>query len=65
VRRTPPGVASRSRPSTCRRTDRSAQVASLIMRSERGVSSLGPRTGSRFRCITPRMAGRVICSHIP
>ena len=40
VRRTPPGVASRSRPSTCRRTDRSAQVASLIMRSERGVSSI-------------------------
>ena len=40
VRRTPPGVAaSRSRSSTCRRTDRSAQVASLIMRSERGVSS--------------------------
>jgi hypothetical protein len=36
VRRTPPGVASRIRPS--RRTDRSAQVASLIMRSERGVS---------------------------
>ena len=40
VRRTPPGIASRSRPSTCRRTDRSAQVASLIMRSERGVSSV-------------------------
>jgi hypothetical protein len=44
VRRTPPGVPSRTRPSTCRRTDRSAQVASLIMRSERGVSSL-PRDG--------------------
>lgn len=44
VRRTPPGVASRSRPSTCRRTDRSAQVASLIMRSERGVLSV-PRDG--------------------
>jgi HMG (high mobility group) box len=44
VRRTPPGVVSRSRPSTCRRTDRSAQVASLIMRSERGVSSV-PRDG--------------------
>jgi len=44
VRRTPPGVASRTRPSTCRRTDRSAQVASLIMRSERGVSSV-PRDG--------------------
>ena len=40
VRRAPPGVAaSRSRSSTYRRTDRSAQVASLIMRSERGVSS--------------------------
>lgn len=44
VRRTPLGVASRSRSSTCRRTDRSAQVASLIMRSERGVSSV-PRDG--------------------
>ena len=40
VRRTPPGAASRSRPSTYRRTDRSAQVASLIMRSERGASSV-------------------------
>jgi hypothetical protein len=40
VRRTPTGIASRSRPSTFRRTDRSAQVASLIMRSERGVSSV-------------------------
>ena len=40
VRRTPPGVSSRSRPSTCRRTDRSAQVASLIMRSERGGFSV-------------------------
>lgn len=40
VRRTPPGVAARSRSSTCRRTDRSAQVASLIMRSERVASSL-------------------------
>lgn len=41
VRRSPPGVAaSRSRSSTYRRTDRSAQVASLIMRSERGVSSV-------------------------
>src|SRR5258708_4300841 len=40
VRRTPPGVTARNRPSTCRRPDRSAQVASLIMRSERGVSSV-------------------------
>ena len=39
MRRTP-GVASRARPSTSRRTDRSAQVASLIMRSERGISSV-------------------------
>jgi len=45
VRRIPPGVTSRSRPSVCRRTDRSAQVASLIMRSERGVSSV-PRDGN-------------------
>ena len=44
VRRTPPGVAARCRSSTCRRTDRSAQVASLIMRSERAVSSV-PRDG--------------------
>jgi len=44
VRRPPPGTASssatRSRLGTFRRTDRSAQVASLIMRSERGAASL-------------------------
>lgn len=34
--RIPPGIASRSRPSTRRRTDRSAQVALLIMQSEHG-----------------------------
>jgi len=42
VRRPPHGTASSAvcgRPSTCRRTDRSAQVASLIMRSERGATS--------------------------
>lgn len=42
VRRPPPGMApsaARGRLGTCRRTDRSAQVASLIMRSERGTSS--------------------------
>jgi len=43
VRRLPAGAAPsamRGRLGTFRRTDRSAQVASLIMRSERGVSSL-------------------------
>ena len=42
VRRPPPGTASsatRGRLGSFRRTDRSAQVASLIMRSERGASS--------------------------
>ncbi|KAI9508812.1 hypothetical protein F5148DRAFT_837073 [Russula earlei] len=43
VRRPPPGMApslASGRLSASRRTDRSAQVASLIMRSERGASSL-------------------------
>ena len=57
VRRTPPGIASRSRPSTCRRTDRSAQVASLIMRTERGVSSV-PRDADvhEYKAIHPEPA---------
>lgn len=43
VRRPPASMAStaaRARQGTCRRNDRSAQVASLIMRSERGAPSL-------------------------
>ncbi|KAI0303333.1 hypothetical protein B0F90DRAFT_1667253 [Multifurca ochricompacta] len=47
--RRPPSVmplnTGRARSATCRRNDRSAQVASLIMRSERGLSSLARDDG--------------------
>lgn len=52
VRRPPPGTtasATRGRLGSFRRTDRSAQVASLIMRSERGASFLAQDDDQEYR----------------
>jgi hypothetical protein len=66
VRRPPPGAASssasRSRVGTFRRTDRSAQVASLIMRSERGGASSLTQDDDQEQMACPEQPGAIEAS---